>query len=245
MTDDLQEIQTGNQPSAESVLGISMFFEFARMLRFVGELAGDVISVENGIIASIHGDSIIHADMSALNINVMPMSIYRDIKCLRDLGRIKEEWEVTIRHDALSDAYHADNGQMVLRIGNHAQHATLPKLVALQQIGFPHDRFQRPTLKRHIGAAKTGILSLYDGQLERITPDGLTPFTFNADGAYTLNGKEPDLQLAARHVFQALKLPFEAMRLNVGKHGDDYYIEFIAEITHLVTLRLQEKAEII
>jgi hypothetical protein len=39
--------------------------------------------------------------MNALEINVMPMFIYKDMKWLRDLGRIKEGSEVTIRHDGL------------------------------------------------------------------------------------------------------------------------------------------------
>lgn len=245
MTDDLQQIQAGGQANDESVLGIALFDAFARTLRSVGELAGNVISVENGIIASAHGESIIHADMNGLAINVMPMSIYRDMKCLRNLARIKEGSEVTIRHDALADSYQADNGQMVLQIGSCAPRANHSELVSLQQIGFVQDRFQPTTLRRHIGTAQSGFLSLYDDQLEQLTPDGMTAFTFNADGAYSLNDRKPDILLAARYVFKALKLPLKEMSLNVGKHGDDYFVEFTAEVTHQVTLHLQEKAEII
>jgi hypothetical protein len=245
MSDDLQQIQAGSQPDAKSVLGIALFDAFARALRFVGELAGNVISVENGIIASIHGESIIHADMNALAINVMPMSIYRDMKCLRGLGRIKEGVDVTIRHDASNAAYQADNGQMVLPIGKCAPSGPLPNLISLQMTGFAQEMFQPSTLKMHIGTAQSGFLSLYDDQLEQITPDGTTPFTFNSIGAYTLSGKEPDLKLSARCVFKALRLPLKEMSLNVGKHGDDYFVDFTAEVTHMVTLHLQEKAEII
>jgi len=245
MTDDLQEIQAGNHSSAESVLGISLFDAFARTLRFVGELAGDVISVENGIIASAHGESIIHADMNALEINVMPMAIYKNMRLLRDLGRIKEGSEVTIRLEAGSDSYEADNSQMSLCIGMRAPSVFLPGLATLQQTGFAQDRFQPSTLKRHIGSAQTGFLSLYDGELEQITPDGMRAFTFNTVGANTLKEREPDVRLTARNVFRALKLPLKGMTLSVGKNGEDYFVEFTAEVTHLVTLRLQEKAEII
>lgn len=245
MTDDLQEIQAGNQPSAESVLGIALFGAFAKSLRFVGELAGDVISVENGIIASAHGESIIHADMNALEINVMPMSLYKDMKWLRDLGRIKEPPEVTISFDQGKDAYMADSGQMNLRIGQKAPHVAPAALKTLKQVGFAQDMFQPPILKKHIGTAQSGYLSLYDDQLEQITPDGQTLFTFNTVGARTLKDREPDVRLSARLVFKALKLPLKEMSLNVGKNGEDYYVEFTAKVTHLVTLRLQEKAEII
>jgi len=242
----------GEQPGARTVgvlppngtiLKPGQFQTLTRTLKCMADVAGPHIMIENGRISTSDLTCIADADLSKLRINIIPMNIYADKKILRDLGQLNSGKDVRIYYDGTAGKYFANNGHRQMVIGVKADDAVAPpKLTLTRSASAPVSGFKVPPLRQFLGKTEKVWLRLYDGQLEQVMREDGNGFTLKPEGEFAFVGKVPDLTLRVGKPFK-LKMGDE-MKIEVGKIGEDYYVETTTEISFNVNVRVVEKADV-
>jgi len=243
MAVDLRAPHIGAPNETECTLSPLRFQGMVHTLECMTNVIGPQIMIENAIVSTSFSDGIAWADLPWRGFNSIPMTFYTDQKNLRELRRLYGGQDVRIYYDTDRDTYFAHNGTLGSAIGKRAPGSGMFSAPTLENtLGTAMSQFKTSALRTHLGKAEKVFLYLYHGQLEQVGIASSDPFTLDSRSHPIISNQVPDLTLVVNRV---LKVKADVMDIQVGKIGEDYYVETVSRVTENTAIHVLEKAHAI